>query len=368
MTCRPTSPSSSQSGRTLRPASSPTTSRRAFELLASTMSSRSSSPGRGSVNFHLRPSYYHEALESIVAAGEANYARPDLGHGERVQIEFVSANPTGPLHVGNGWFGAYGDALARLLDRCGFQVEREYYLNDTGNQIKLLGESLLARRAGDAPPEEGYQGEDLVELRRRTTVPTNRWPRGSSHPTGSSRTSSRPSRGSGSASIAGTAKPRSRSLGLVDGTIALLRARDAVYDADGATWFRSSAFGDSRDRALIRSDGQPTYLAGDLAYHRDKFVTRGVGRVIDVWGADHHGQVASLARWHRRVGCRSRTPRGHFGSSHLARERKDVEASRKFCSPRRTHRHGWTGRSAAVDADELDQPIDDDRSGRAQRC
>lgn len=250
--------------------------------------------GPGFVNFHLRPSYYHEALESVAAAGEANYARPDLGHGERVQIEFVSANPTGPLHVGNGWFGAYGDALARLLDRCGFQVEREYYLNDTGNQIKLLGESLLARRAGDAPPEEGYQGEYLVELAAAYDGPDEPMAAGKFASDRILENIKSTLTRLGICFDCWYSQASIEESGLVDGTIALLRVRDAVYDADGATWFRSSAFGDSRDRVLIRSDGQPTYLAGDLAYHRDKFVTRGFGRVIDVWGADHHGQVASL--------------------------------------------------------------------------
>jgi arginyl-tRNA synthetase len=250
--------------------------------------------GPGFVNFRLRTSYYHEALASIIEEGEASYARPDLGHGERVQIEFVSANPTGPLHVGNGWFGAYGDALARLLDRCGFAVEREYYLNDTGNQIKLLGESLLARRAGEAPPEEGYQGEYLVELAASYDGPDDAMAAGRF----------------ASDKIVENIKATLERLGIVfdrwysqasieesgrvGETIELLGRRDAVYESDGATWFRSSAFGDSRDRVLVRSDGQPTYLAGDLAYHRDKFVARGFDRVIDVWGADHHGQVASL--------------------------------------------------------------------------
>ncbi len=250
--------------------------------------------GPGFVNFHLRPSYYHEALASIASDGETNYARPNLGHDERVQIEFVSANPTGPLHVGNGWFGAYGDALGRLLERCGFAVEREYYLNDTGNQIKLLGESLLARRAGDAPPEEGYQGEYLVGLAEEYQGPDD--------PMTAGKFASEKI----VANIASTlerlgivfdrwySQASIEESGLVDQTVEILTNRNAVYGADGATWFRSTAFGDSRDRVLVRSDGQPTYLAGDLAYHRDKFVTRNFDRVIDVWGADHHGQVASL--------------------------------------------------------------------------
>ena len=120
--------------------------------------------GPGFVNFSLERSWLHQALAEVVDEGEAHYATPELGRGERVQIEFVSANPTGPLHVGNGWLGSYGDALGRVMSRCGLEVRREFYVNDTGGQIRLLGESLLARRRGDVVPEEGYQGEYVTQL------------------------------------------------------------------------------------------------------------------------------------------------------------------------------------------------------------
>lgn len=113
--------------------------------------------GPGFLNFRLRPSWLHEALEGIVTATESGYAAPDLGHGERTQIEFVSANPTGPVHVGNGWFGAYGDALARIMARTGWNVSREYYVNDTGGQIRLLGESVLACRRGRCLPNRAIR-------------------------------------------------------------------------------------------------------------------------------------------------------------------------------------------------------------------
>jgi arginyl-tRNA synthetase len=250
--------------------------------------------GPGFVNFRLSPSYYHAALRSIVIGGPADYARPDLGHGELIQVEFVSANPTGPLHVGNGWFGAYGDALARLLERCGFVVEREYYLNDTGNQIKLLGESLLARRRGEAPPEEGYQGEYLVELAARYDGPDDPMAAGTFASNQIIDNIKLTLERLGIVFDRWYSQASIEESGLVEETIESLAERGAVYDSDGARWFRSTDFGDGRDRVLVRSDGQPTYLAGDLAYHRDKFVTRGFERVIDVWGADHHGQVASL--------------------------------------------------------------------------
>ncbi len=120
--------------------------------------------GPGFINFRLDEGWLHDALSDVLAEGEEGYARPDVGHGERVQIEFISANPTGPIHVGNGWWGSYGDALARVLARSGYQVSREYYVNDTGGQIRALGESLLARRRGDPVPEDGYQGEYVTEL------------------------------------------------------------------------------------------------------------------------------------------------------------------------------------------------------------
>ncbi|MGA2530067.1 MAG: arginine--tRNA ligase [Acidimicrobiales bacterium] len=250
--------------------------------------------GPGFINFKLAPSWLHQALRDVVAAGEDGYATCDLGHGERVQIEFVSANPTGPLHVGNGWLGSYGDALGRVMSRCGFQVRREYYVNDTGGQIRLLGNSLLARRRGEVVPEEGYQGEyvthlagdydgpdDVVEAGRfaadrilenikatldRLNICFDEW--------------------QSQASIEDT--------GQVGQTIELFRERGLVYEDDGALWLRSTEVGDTRDRVLIRTNGDATYLAGDLAYHRDKFLVRGFDRVIDVFGADHHGQVASL--------------------------------------------------------------------------
>ena len=120
--------------------------------------------GPGFINFRLDDGWLHDALAELLEEGEEGYARPDVGHGERVQVEFISANPTGPIHVGNGWWGSYGDALARVLARAGHQVSREYYVNDTGGQIRTLGESLLARRRGDEVPEGGYQGEYLSDL------------------------------------------------------------------------------------------------------------------------------------------------------------------------------------------------------------
>ncbi len=250
--------------------------------------------GPGFINFRLDDGWLHDSLHELLTEGEESYARPDVGHGERVQVEFISANPTGPIHVGNGWWGSYGDALARVLARAGYQVSREYYVNDTGGQIRTLGESLLALRRGEPVPEGGYQGEYLAALASAYDGPDEvteggRW--AAEHILEDIRTTL--------ASVGiifdeWYSQAFIEESGAVDETIALLADKGLVFEQDGATWFRATALGDSRDRVLRKSNGDATYLAGDLAYHRDKFLVRGFDRVIDVFGADHHGQVASL--------------------------------------------------------------------------
>jgi arginyl-tRNA synthetase len=250
--------------------------------------------GPGFLNFTLDDGWLHDALAELLAEGEEGYARPDVGRGERVQVEFISANPTGPVHVGNGWWGSYGDALARVLARSGYRVSREYYVNDTGGQIRTLGESLLALRRGGQVPEGGYQGEYLKDLAAGFDGPEDvtqagRW--AAERILDDIRTTL--------ASIGIVfdewySQASIEESGAVDETIAALDERGLVFEQDGATWFRATELGDTRDRVLRKSNGDATYLAGDLAYHRDKFLIRGFDRVIDVFGADHHGQVASL--------------------------------------------------------------------------
>jgi arginyl-tRNA synthetase len=248
----------------------------------------------GFVNFRLDDGWLHDALAAVLDEGEEGYARPDIGHGEKVQVEFISANPTGPIHVGNGWWGSYGDALARVLDRSGHQVSREYYVNDTGGQIRTLGRSLLARHRGEEVPEGGYQGQYVTDLAAAYDGPDDvtaagRW--------AADQILERIKATLASVGIVFDEWYSQASIeesGAVDETIALLDAKGLVYEQEGATWFRASELGDVRDRVLRKANGDATYLAGDLAYHRDKFLVRGFDRVIDVFGADHHGQVASL--------------------------------------------------------------------------
>jgi arginyl-tRNA synthetase len=254
--------------------------------------------GPGFVNFHLRETWLHDVLTDVLAAGEGGYARPDVGNGERVQIEFVSANPTGPIHVGNGWFASYGDALARVMQRAGYEVSREYYVNDTGGQIRRLGASLLARRAGTPLPDDGYPSGFVKGLASAYDGPEDiteagRW--AAEH-------------------ILGFIRHQMESVHIfydewysqasieesdaVAETVALLQGTGLVWEEDGALWLNTAAHGDPREKRVLRKSpdqgGDYTYLAGDIAYHRNKFIDRGFDRVINVWGADHHGQVASL--------------------------------------------------------------------------
>jgi arginyl-tRNA synthetase len=246
--------------------------------------------GPGFVNFHLHETWLHDVLADVVAGGEDGYARLDLGGGRKVNVEFVSANPTGPLHAGGGRWAAYGDSLCRILERAGHVVHREYYLNDRGVQMSLFGASLAARKAGTEMPEDGYVGEYIREWAAEMPdgVDPVEW--------GYERVKRELRESLEGIGVQFDTWFSERSLvesGAVEATLADLRARGAAYDADGAVWLRTTDFGDDKDRVLVKSDGEPTYLLPDLAYHRDKYA-RGHELLIDIWGADHHGYVARL--------------------------------------------------------------------------
>ena len=246
--------------------------------------------GPGFVNFYLEPGWLADALRDVVAAGTSGYARPGLMTGVRVNVEFVSANPTGPLHAGGGRWAAYGDSLCRVFERCGASAHREYYLNDRGTQMGLFAASLTARRDGQDPPEGGYLGEYVSAWAAEMPddVDPLQW--------GYERVLRDVRETLTAMHVDYDTWFSERSLiegGAVEATLGDLRSRGAAYDADGAVWFRSTAYGDDKDRVLVRSDGEPTYLLPDIAYHRDKF-GRGFDLLVDVWGADHHGYVARL--------------------------------------------------------------------------
>jgi arginyl-tRNA synthetase len=252
--------------------------------------------GPGFVNLFLSDAWYERALAELVTAGEDLSPAP-TEHPERVLVEFVSANPTGPLHVGGGRHAAYGDSLVRLLEAVGHQVEREFYINDAGGQVRVFADSIAARMAGEEPPEGGYEGEYVTELAQRIeaegVAPADREALGR--------------RGIELVleGVRGTLERfgvrfdtwfHERDLyarGEVDEALAKLAEAGSTYRHEDALWLRTTSFGDDKDRVLIRSNEEPTYLTADLAYHWDK-LQRGFDRLIDVLGADHHGYVPRI--------------------------------------------------------------------------
>jgi arginyl-tRNA synthetase len=246
--------------------------------------------GPGFVNLHLRESWLHDVLTEVVRSGEADHARLDLGHGTKVNIEFVSANPNGPLHAGHGRGAAFGDSLARIMARCGYDVTRECYLNDRGLQMQSYAASLAARKAGEEPPEDGYRGQYVIDW--AAEMPDDADP----FEWGYERALADQREVLDAFHVHFDVWFSERSLvasGEMEAALADLRASDMAFDADGAVWLRSTAMGDDKDRPLIRSNGEPTYLLPDVAYHRNKF-QRGFDLLIDVWGADHHGYIARM--------------------------------------------------------------------------
>jgi arginyl-tRNA synthetase len=245
--------------------------------------------GPGFLNFRLAPTWLHDVLATVVAEGADGYARPGLGDGRTVNVEFVSANPTGPVHAGHARGAAYGDALARLLDRCGYDVTREFYVNDRGVQMQKFGASLAARKAGEEPPEDGYLGEYV-------TVWAAEMPDDVDPVTWGEDRALRDQRETLEAfGVDFDVWTKELSLvesGAIETTLDELKALGKVYEADGAIWLRSTEYGDQKDRVLVKSDGELTYLAPDIAYHRDKFSR--AEQLINVWGADHHGYVPRM--------------------------------------------------------------------------
>ena len=257
--------------------------------------------GPGFVNFHLADSWLHEVLADVVAAGVDGWARHDDGVGTRVIVEFVSANPTGPLHAGHGRGACYGDSVARLYDRCGYDVVREFYINDRGLQMQNFAASLAARVAGRDVPEDGYHGQYIddwaAEMVAETSGGTGDGPGGAADPMewGYARALASHRSVLESLSIDFDSWFSERSMiasGAIEATLADLQAAGAVYEEGGAVWLRSTDHGDDKDRVLFKSDGEPTYLMPDVAYHRDKFGR--ADRLVNVFGADHHGYVARM--------------------------------------------------------------------------
>ena len=261
--------------------------------------------GPGFINFFLAEEQLAAVLADVVASG-ARYGRSDVGHGRTVNVEFVSANPTGPLHVGHGRGAALGDVIARLLEWTGHAVTREFYVNDAGSQIDKLAQSLRARMDRAEVPEGGYHGEYLVEL---ATVANTRAELKGSLPLlrNFAKQAIRKEQEADLEEFGVTFDVwRSEQADLYDagkvqGTLDRLTDLGVTFEQEGALWLRSTAFGDDKDRVLRKQDGSLTYLAPDIAYHVDKH-DRGFETVVDVWGADHHGYIGRVRAALRALG------------------------------------------------------------------
>jgi len=256
----------------------------------------------GFLNLRLDPTWVAGQVPAILVEG-AEFGRVRTDQPRRINVEFVSANPTGPLTVGNARGAFVGDLLSRVLEGVGHTVTREYYFNDFGSQVTNLGLSLLARRDGTAVPEDGYHGEYVTELAGR--IPDDVWAAATAQDADSGqvlgRWASEQIRAGIEESLARlgvrfdvwTGEGSLHDEGWVARAVDQLRTAGHVYEEDGATWFRSTALGDDKDRVIFRSNGQPTYFASDIGYLAQKF-SRGFDELIYLWGEDHHGTVARV--------------------------------------------------------------------------
>jgi arginyl-tRNA synthetase len=254
----------------------------------------------GFLNLQLDPGWVAGQVAAIRKAA-SDYGRVLVADPHRINVEFVSANPTGPLTVGNARGAFVGDLLSRVLEAVGHEVTREYYFNDFNAQVRNLGLSVFARRNGTQLPEDGYHGDYVVELAAQ--VPDDVWAAATASDADPGevlgRWASEKVRAGIESSLAALgvrfdvwkSEGSLHDEGWVPRALDKLRASGDVYEADGATWFRASAYGDEKDRVVIRSNGQPTYFASDIGYLEEKF-SRGFDELIYLWGEDHHGTVA----------------------------------------------------------------------------
>ncbi len=245
--------------------------------------------GPGFINFRVTDAWLYDVLIRTHELGVDGFGRTTAGVGTTVNVEFVSANPTGPLHAGHGRGAIYGDAVAALLEATGHTVVRENYINDRGVQMQTYAASLAARAAGDEPPEGGYMGQYISDWAADLPADTDvlEW--------GYARALQDHREVLGELGIEFDVWFSERSLvesGAIEAALQTLREREMVYDADDAVWLRSTDFGDDKDRVLVKNDGEFTYLTPDVAYHADKFSR--ADQLINVWGADHHGYIARM--------------------------------------------------------------------------
>jgi arginyl-tRNA synthetase len=264
--------------------------------------------GPGFINFFLKEAYWHYFLREADRQGE-RYGEGELGKGKRALVEFLSANPTGPLHIGHGRIAAFGDSLANLLEKVGYQVEREYYVNDRGTQMHVLGQSVYSRYLEEsgrevAFPPDGYQGAYIGEIARDIKKEE-----GDKYLRAPAEEAIDSIAHKAAEVILGWIKDdlerfRVRfdrwyyetdlyTSGLVPRLLEELRGKGYLYEDEGALWFKSTLFGEEKDRVVIRGNEATTYFASDIAYHKDKY-DRGYDLLIDIWGADHHGYIPRM--------------------------------------------------------------------------
>lgn len=265
--------------------------------------------GPGFINFYLSDKYYSDVLKDIVSSGD-NYGRSDYGEGKKMLVEFVSANPTGPMHIGNARGGAIGDCLASVLDAAGYDVQREFYINDAGNQIEKFATSLEVRYLQECGkdvelPEDAYHGEDItVHARNFYSEVGDKYAECDSQERRDALVAyALPKNIAGLEADLGKYRIkydkwfRESTLhndGSVQKIIEALKEKGVTYEQDGALWFKASEYGNDKDIVLIRANGIPTYIVPDIAYHYNKLVTRGYDKAIDVLGADHHGYIPRM--------------------------------------------------------------------------
>ncbi len=265
--------------------------------------------GPGFINLFLSDRYYAAIVNDVLKSGD-DYGKSDIGQGKKVMVEFVSANPTGPMHIGNARGGALGDCLAAVLDKAGYDVTREFYVNDAGNQIAKFGASLEARylQIFDSSvefPEDGYHGADIIERAKEfADVHGNSFIEKTEEERREALVNyALPLNIEGLRTDLGTYRinydvwfkeSELYKSGAIDSIVKILTDKGLTYEKDGAVWYKATDFGGEKDEVLIRANGNPTYFAGDIAYHHNKFAVRGFDKVINIWGADHHGHVARL--------------------------------------------------------------------------
>ena len=265
--------------------------------------------GPGFLNFYLSQRYYSEIVKDVINKGDA-YGASDYGNGKKVLVEFVSANPTGPMHIGNARGGAIGDCLAAVLEKAGYNVSREFYVNDAGNQIEKFATSLEVRylqlyKDGIEIPEDAYKGADIIEHAKNFAAEYgDRFVEASSEERRKALVDFALPK-----NIAGLERDLlqyrikydnwfKESTLHADGSVAKIiekfKELGVTYEQDGALWFKASEFGNDKDVVLIRANGIPTYIVPDISYHYNKLVTRGYDKAVDVLGADHHGYVPRM--------------------------------------------------------------------------